>query len=87
MRTVHKYKIHLANDHTVCLLPPEACVVRFAGQHGELFMWAELDTTATAQGRRFQVIGTGHEVPGGAVHRGSCAMGEALVWHLYELPG
>lgn len=54
-------------------------------------LWAEVDT-ATAEvtsvgesPRRFVVVGTGHEVPDGAAHIGSCLAAAGLVWHLYEL--
>lgn len=38
--------------------------------------------------RTFQVFGTGHPLPEGAVWRGTTGRtSEDLVWHLYELPG
>lgn len=86
MRTVHKYPVHLLEGgrHTIYLLPVGAQVIRFADQRGGLFMWVDLNTGAGTEQRAFQVLGTGHELPGGATHRGSCEQG-SFVWHLYEV--
>ncbi len=49
--------------------------------------WAEgtIDGPEPAQ-RVFQVFGTGHPLPEGALWRGTCdRTPEGLVWHLYEL--
>jgi hypothetical protein len=49
--------------------------------------WYEHDDEAREVDRTFLVLGTGHEVPGGAFHQGSTARTQdGLVWHLYELP-
>lgn len=52
--------------------------------------WAEADDGDDFRGpfarRTFQVFGTGHPLPDGAVWRGTCdRTPEGLVWHLYEL--
>lgn len=53
--------------------------------------WAE-DIQPTPDGellqRTFQVVGTGHPLPEGAVWRGTTdRTREGFVWHLYELTG
>lgn len=48
--------------------------------------WAEGDPSQQREQRTFQVFGTGHPIPEGAVWRGTTARTpEGLVWHLYEL--
>ena len=34
--------------------------------------------------RRVQVFGTGHAIPNGSIHLGSCIAGP-FVWHVYEV--
>lgn len=48
--------------------------------------WAEGDPSRRGEQCTFQVFGTGHRLPEGAVWRGTTARTpEGLVWHLYEL--
>ena len=51
---------------------------------GLLAFWAEVIPTMPKAARRFQVVGTGHDIPDRAKHLGSVVMGD-LVWHLFEL--
>lgn len=66
---------------------PHPGYVRLVGRDpatGLIAFWAEVDPTAPKRARRFQVVGTGHPVPGDAIHVGSVIM-DMLVWHLFEL--
>lgn len=48
--------------------------------------WAEGDPNKRGEQRTFQVFGTGHQIPDGAVWRGTAdRTPEGLVWHLFEL--
>lgn len=50
-------------------------------------VWVELDPMddddPTAEVLRLAFIGTGHPVPAGKVHLGSCVTSGGLVWHVY----
>jgi hypothetical protein len=47
--------------------------------------WAEFGIDVWPTDRLFQVFGTGHPLPDGAVWVGTCPRIHGLVWHLYEL--
>lgn len=50
--------------------------------------WAEGTAAPVETERIFQVFGTGHELPEGAIWRGTTARTpDGLIWHLYELLG
>jgi hypothetical protein len=51
----------------------------------EVDFWAEYAEGAPKKARRFQVFGTGHPLPPGARHVGTCLRASGLIWHLYEL--
>lgn len=53
----------------------------------EVDFWAEHTEGAPKKARRFQVFGTGHSLPPGARHVGTCLRSAGLIWHLYELAG
>lgn len=49
-------------------------------------VWYEHDDAMPEQSRTLQVFGTGHELPPGAIWRGTTARtDDGFVWHLYEL--
>jgi hypothetical protein len=64
----------------VAVAAPQVEVVEFWAEHDE-------DEGAGAPRRVFQVFGTGHPLPEGAVWVGTCPRIHGLVWHLYELTG
>jgi hypothetical protein len=51
----------------------------------EVDFWAEYAEGAPKRGRHFRVFGTGHLLPPGARHVGTCQRTAGLIWHLYEL--
>lgn len=67
-------------------LGPEDKVLHVAEQRGEVFLWAEVDTTVVPeQPRAFVILPTGETVPEGHQHVGSVVMANLLVWHVYEV--
>lgn len=59
---------------------------RGGGNRHVVEFWVESDANDLAQGRVFEVFGTGHPLPDDAVWRGTTdRTPEGLVWHLYEL--
>lgn len=87
MRTIYKYPVPLGYfQHQ---LPWGSKVVAVATQNGNAQMWVEQDTAEDKTTREFVAIGTGHEIPGGYVHRATW-QDPPFVWHLYEracIPG
>jgi hypothetical protein len=56
-----------------------------AAQH-TVDVWYEHDDDMPEAPRTLQVFGTGHELPDGAVWRGTTARtDDGFIWHLYEL--
>ena len=53
----------------------------------EVEFWAEHVMDAPEYPATFQVVGTGHPVPDGALYVGTCPRVHGLVWHLYRLAG
>lgn len=47
--------------------------------------WAYCTDGAPTAPRSFKIVGTGWEVPKGAIHRGTVQQGQ-FVWHLMEVP-
>jgi hypothetical protein len=56
----------------------------FGEQGGNLYLWAEVNPDCAPEMRQFMVIGTGWEVPEGALYWGSVISPSGYVWHLYE---
>ena len=80
------YKYSLGNyPSTVELSVPRGGTVRSVGeQDGVCQMWIEVDPDAPDELRRFEVVGTGHDIPLLAnVYRGT-VMVPPFVWHIYE---
>ena len=83
MKTVWKYQAH--SNPFAYDLPAGARVVHFDMQGDVPTMWIHVDTEAKLERRAFLVAGTGHDLPDGAQHLGSCIARElGLVWHLFE---
>ena len=87
MARILKYQISSLSMYSseVSILIPEQAVVRAVGmQHGQLYIWAEVQRgdllTAT---RTFQVIPTGDDLPNG-IYVGTVFDGP-FVWHVYEV--
>ena len=84
MKTIYKYPIPVIDGWQEFDLPECADLVHFATDPiGALCMWAEIDTLAPTEVRRFCIVGTGHPIPDGAKHMGAAIQGP-FVWHLYE---
>jgi hypothetical protein len=52
---------------------------------GQVEVWTdEAEGLRCTQDREVVIVGTGHEVPEGGIHIGSCVAGE-FVWHVYQV--
>lgn len=87
MRTVFKYSIAIEDGWQDIPLPESAAIVHFDYQAdaplNTLRFWAEVNTNAPIEERKFAIVGTGHPIPDGGVYMATCMAG-SFVWHLYE---
>ncbi len=81
-RTVHKFTLCIGGEDKFDL-DAAARVVHVAMQNGMLRIWVERTPGAAPLARTFGVFGTGHQLPRGWEHVGSCLDGDC-VWHVYE---
>lgn len=83
-RTIWKFQLDMALAEIE--MPRDAEVVCFAIQNGEACIWAIVDPDVLTVPRRFQIFGTGHELPtaGQCCYIGTSQQGP-FVWHLFEL--
>lgn len=90
MRTVYKYPLLPGRTQLslpVGSKPLAAQTQRNLYERGEHpFLWVELDTDEVyLLSVTFECIGTGHEVPQGAIYIDTFQMPEdGLVWHVYQ---
>lgn len=85
MLTIHKFQVHADAFHHE--MPADARVLKVMGQYESIQMWVLLDPNAPKVRRRFQVFGTGFEIPPniGPYVDSFMELSGRLVWHLFEL--
>lgn len=85
MISVYKYSIGLGGD---TLMPAGAKVIHVHAQDDDVCLWAIVDTAAPDELRRFDIIGTGHQLPANRVgrweHIGTAHV-RGFVWHVFEV--
>jgi len=83
------YKYQILNPQSAIDLPIGAEVLHVAEQHGQIQMWAKINTGNTAETRIFQVFGTGHEIPNDGKERAFISTffvkGGLFVFHVFEV--
>lgn len=84
MHKVFKYQFSGLEIETF-QIPRAARIVYVDVQHGYTTMWALVDTENEMSIRRFQIVGTGHEIPFQGSYIGSVQM-PPFVWHVFEIP-
>lgn len=65
-------------------MPKDAEVAYFDFQDAAPCIWAIVDPMREKETRRFQIFGTGHDLPEHACYVGTAQQGP-FVWHLFEL--
>lgn len=87
MRTIYKYTIQPEEGPFKIMIPEGATVLCAQAQHGEVCVWAEVQTENGPAPRYFEVFGTGHRIPlGKRKYLGTVQLEEgSLVFHVYEL--
>ena len=90
MKKVFNYKLPLGNQRSV-EMPVGAEILHMDMQAGEPTMWAMIDSGSAIEERRFHVIGTGWDIPGHTVYRGTIVdprgaegLPNGFVWHVWE---
>lgn len=89
MKTVHKFPI-LYGKAIELMLDPASKVVLVGKDWASksLCIWIELDKSRGpefAVRTKFEIYGTGHDIPHNAKHIGSY-VDDPYVWHLYQVP-
>ena len=64
-------------------MPYGASILHVGVQDAQLYVWAEVNTTAPLVDRHFHIAGTGHPIPVGLHFVGS-VMDGPFVWHVYD---
>lgn len=89
-RYIYEYTVPIGGAETQLLLDEHAEILHVAVQYDASFLeeavvfWAYCVDGAPTKPRTFRVIGTGWDVPDGAVHCGTAIQGY-YVWHLMEM--
>lgn len=85
MTTVYKFSVDIKEFDSI-LIPVGAEILSVQAQHGEVVMWAKVDTDAMVASRHFGVFGTGHPLPDKPLQfiATTQMLGGALVWHVFE---
>ena len=85
MKTIWKFRLPELADKITIPMPIGAQVLHFEHQEGvePLSIWALVEPENAKEYRKFCIVGTGHPVPDGLTHLGTCQHGP-FVWHLFE---
>lgn len=68
-------------------IPRESQILRVEATRDTVEFWFEIDDEWEFAERYFVIVGTGHEIPEGAIYRGTAARTpDGFVWHIYETP-
>lgn len=89
MRTVHKFILPVMHGDTIRLsMPADAQFLSIQEQHGEVCLWALVDTAKPGMPRNLLMVGTGHPLPPGYFGRyidSVQLIGGSLVLHFFDL--
>lgn len=85
MRRMFRYTVPVDDQPWVFDLTASPVCVANGLALSEVDFWAEHSDGMEKIPRRFQVFGTGHQLPPGARWVGTCPRRSGIVWHLYEL--
>ena len=94
MKTIYKYTLDITQDEPhVLTMPTGAEIIHVQDQYGadQVMLWAVVDTGRESCERRFDIFGTGDQMPEDALHHehiGSTVTASgSLVWHVFERIG
>ena len=81
MKRIYKYSLKLQEIQSINA--PVTKVLCVQMQHGELVLWAEVDTDKASKELLVVIVGTGHEIPENAGQYLSTVQDGSYVWHIY----
>jgi len=88
MRTIYKYPIQITGEVQKIEMPQNGRICDFQEQGTHPTLWVEVNTEMPTEIRKFQIFGTGVEIPDPDDHnycyRGTVQRG-IYVWHLFEI--
>lgn len=82
MKTIWNFQLGSGSTQTV-EMPVGARIVAVGMKRSKVTIWAEVDSEAETEERRFRVYGTGHSIEDGWEYVGTCFDGP-FAWHVYE---
>lgn len=85
MITIYKYYYNGFEEVT---MPQGARILDIQHQDKDIVIWAEIDTHAPIVIRRFEVVGTGHELetpPESRKYIATVQEPSGYVWHVFEI--
>ncbi len=84
MLTIYKYSLRLDRDCTVYHLPVGYKVLTAMVQGSVVFLWIEHDISQPKQAVKFEVFGTGFNMPIRPREHVGSVQQENFVWHIYK---
>lgn len=81
MKTIYKYEIPL-RDIYIVRMPHHSVPVMAGIQHGDIYVWCEVDTEAETRLYEFFVVGTGHPLPYDVTYISTVFFND-FVFHVY----
>lgn len=83
MKTIHKFTLTQNGSQTI-EMPRGAKILHCAPQHGEVQLWALVNTDEPKVTRFFWIIGTGQEMPDVPLKYVGTVQITMWVWHIFE---
>lgn len=87
MKTIWKFTLK-PDTITHLEMPKEAKILTVQAQNNDVCMWAIVDTDNAIEERKFEIYGTGHNLPEAILHQeyiGTLQLyNGTLVFHLFE---
>lgn len=85
-RRIYKYSLGMVGSRHTVYIPKNSVPVKFEQQHGQFFLWVEVDTGVANEPEPFEsvIVGTGWDVPDNErlQYFDTCFV-DGYVWHLY----
>lgn len=85
MKTIYKYPLKITDIQSV-EIPEFAKLLTVQTQHGELYLWALVETSNWMRLRKIVILGTGNPIAENdeLSYISSVKMLETLIWHIFE---
>ena len=85
VKTIHKYPAFILDEFRL-QLPRDAQILTVQMQHGDPYIWAKVDPSASKETRNFRLYGTGHPMDEDGQYVGTFQTKDGkFVFHLFEV--